>query len=45
MNDIAPGHDQATQNELAKLVRSDQVVLFMKGNRSSPQCGFSAAVV
>lgn len=45
MNDIAPGHDQATQNELAKLVRSDQVVLFMKGNRTTPQCGFSAAVV
>lgn len=45
MNDLAPGHDQATQDELAKLIRSDQVVLFMKGNRSSPQCGFSATVV
>jgi monothiol glutaredoxin len=45
MNEVAPGHDQATQDELATLVRSDHVVLFMKGNRSSPQCGFSAAVV
>jgi monothiol glutaredoxin len=45
MNDIAPGHDEATQNELAKLVQSDHVVLFMKGNRSTPQCGFSATVV
>jgi len=45
MNDAAPGHDEATQNELAKLVRSDQVVLFMKGNRNAPQCGFSAAIV
>lgn len=45
MNDLAPGHDEATQNELAKLVQSDQVVLFMKGNRTTPQCGFSAAVV
>jgi monothiol glutaredoxin len=45
MTEAAPGHDEATQNELAKLVRSDHVVLFMKGNRSAPQCGFSAAVV
>jgi monothiol glutaredoxin len=45
MSDTAPGHDEATQRELATLVRSDQVVLFMKGNRSAPQCGFSAAVV
>jgi monothiol glutaredoxin len=45
MNEPNPGHDEATQKELAKLVASDQVVLFMKGNRSAPQCGFSAAVV
>ncbi len=45
MDHVAPGHDQATQDELAKLVRSDQVVLFMKGNRTTPQCGFSASVV
>ncbi len=45
MNDIAPGHDEATQNELTRLVQSDHVVLFMKGNRTAPQCGFSASVV
>jgi monothiol glutaredoxin len=28
-----------------KLVHSNRVVLFMKGNRRFPQCGFSAAVV
>lgn len=28
-----------------QLVASDAVVLFMKGNRSFPQCGFSASVV
>ncbi|MDP8999698.1 MAG: Grx4 family monothiol glutaredoxin [Myxococcota bacterium] len=28
-----------------KLVHSNQVVLFMKGNRRFPQCGFSATVV
>ncbi len=31
--------------DLAKLVRSNQTVLFMKGNRHFPQCGFSATVV
>jgi monothiol glutaredoxin len=28
-----------------KLVRSDRIVLFMKGNRHFPACGFSATVV
>ena len=27
------------------LIRADRVVLFMKGNKSFPQCGFSAKVV
>jgi monothiol glutaredoxin len=31
--------------ELDRLVRSSHVVLFMKGNRRFPQCGFSATVV
>lgn len=30
---------------IEKLVRSDKVVLFMKGTRGAPQCGFSATVV
>lgn len=34
-----------TQERISELVKSDKVVLFMKGNRSQPQCGFSATVV
>lgn len=35
-----PVHEQITE-----LVTQNKVVLFMKGNRHFPQCGFSAAVV
>jgi monothiol glutaredoxin len=34
-----------TRQKIEQLIASDPVVLFMKGNRSFPQCGFSAAVV
>jgi len=30
---------------IANLVNNHRVVLFMKGNKSFPQCGFSAAVI
>lgn len=33
------------KSKLESLIASDHVVLFMKGSRSFPQCGFSAAVV
>jgi monothiol glutaredoxin len=33
------------QDRIESLIRSDRVVLFMKGNRRAPQCGFSAQVV
>jgi monothiol glutaredoxin len=33
------------RQKLDQLVTSDAVVLFMKGNRSFPQCGFSASVI
>ncbi len=33
------------RQKIESLIKSDPVVLFMKGNRSFPQCGFSAAVV
>jgi monothiol glutaredoxin len=33
------------RSELGELVRSNRVVLFMKGTRDMPQCGFSATVV
>ena len=35
----------AVQERIESLIRSDRIVLFMKGNRSRPQCGFSAQVV
>jgi monothiol glutaredoxin len=37
--------DENTRKFLDHLVQTNKVVLFMKGNRSFPQCGFSAAVV
>src|SRR5438477_7908605 len=37
--------DPATRKKIEQLVTSDPVVLFMKGSRSFPQCGFSASVV
>jgi monothiol glutaredoxin len=35
----------ALQTNITDLLSSHRVVLFMKGNRQSPQCGFSARVV
>jgi monothiol glutaredoxin len=37
--------DESVRQEIAELVGSNDVVLFMKGNRQQPQCGFSATVV
>ena len=37
--------DPETRKKIEQLVASDPVVLFMKGSRSFPQCGFSASVV
>jgi monothiol glutaredoxin len=34
-----------TQEKIEQLVKSGRVVLFMKGSRSFPQCGFSSTVV
>ncbi|HEY0132669.1 MAG TPA: Grx4 family monothiol glutaredoxin [Nannocystis sp.] len=33
------------RSRLQAMITADEVVLFMKGNRARPQCGFSAAVV
>ena len=35
--------NQALQSRIESLIESDRVVLFMKGTRVQPQCGFSAA--
>jgi monothiol glutaredoxin len=37
--------EQAVHDWIRKAVASNDVVLFMKGNKSAPQCGFSAQVV
>jgi monothiol glutaredoxin len=37
--------DPATKARIDQLVTSHQIVLFMKGTRAFPQCGFSATVV
>ena len=34
-----------TRSRIASLIDSNRVVLFMKGDRRMPQCGFSATVV
>ena len=36
--------DPSVKDQLDQLVGSDHVVLFMKGQRGAPQCGFSATV-
>jgi monothiol glutaredoxin len=35
--------DQPTRDRIEDLIASDRVVLFMKGGRDAPRCGFSAA--
>ncbi len=37
--------DDGTRSKLESIIGSDRVVLFMKGDRGFPQCGFSATVV
>ena len=37
--------DEDVQQEITGLIGANEVVLFMKGDRGSPQCGFSATVV
>jgi monothiol glutaredoxin len=37
--------DDASRQRIEKIIGSDRVVLFMKGDRNVPQCGFSATVV
>ena len=37
--------DEATQQKITDLIAENRVLLFMKGDRSAPQCGFSARVI
>ena len=36
--------EQAVHDWIRKAIASNDVVLFMKGNKNAPQCGFSAQV-
>jgi monothiol glutaredoxin len=37
--------DEATKQRIDDLVKNNRVMLFMKGSKSFPQCGFSSAVI
>ena len=37
--------DKNIQNDIKNIVDQNDVVLFMKGTKEQPQCGFSNAVV
>ena len=37
--------DSATRQRIEEMIASSDVVLFMKGNREAPQCGFSSTLV
>ena len=37
--------DEATKERIQQLVSNNDVILFMKGTKHFPQCGFSATVV
>ena len=39
------GLSESEKQRIESMIGSGDVVLFMKGNRMSPQCGFSARVV
>jgi monothiol glutaredoxin len=39
------GLDPATRQRIEEMIASNDVVLFMKGNREAPQCGFSSTLV
>lgn len=37
--------DDALKQKIEQTVRSDKVVLFVKGTKTFPQCGFSSSVI
>ncbi len=37
--------EQDIQNKIAEDVKRHPIIMYIKGNREMPQCGFSAAVV
>jgi len=41
---MLPKEEESLEERLKKLVKRDRVMLFMKGNPSAPQCGFSKTI-
>ena len=37
--------EEAVRDKITEAIASNSTVLFMKGNRTQPQCGFSATVI
>lgn len=37
--------NEQTKKKIEDLIQNNKIVLFMKGNKTQPQCGFSGAVV
>ncbi len=37
--------NEQTKKKIETLIENNKIVLFMKGNKAQPQCGFSGAVV
>ena len=37
--------EESTKDEITTTIENNSVVVFMKGNRTQPQCGFSASVI
>lgn len=44
-NPMTPATDPSAQQRIDELVKSNAVLLFMKGNASFPQCGFSGRAI
>lgn len=44
-NVVAPDPESRVEEEIRQILRKHRVVLFVKGTRSTPRCGFSRAVI
>ncbi len=44
-NQVQGELDDSTKARITEILEKDKIVLFMKGNKDFPQCGFSDAVV
>ena len=37
--------NEQTKNKIEQMIKANKVLLFMKGNKNQPMCGFSGAVI